>query len=83
MRAWQRPEHARECQQEQHGDSQRAGVDRERQDGGQAEQPAAGGRARQLAAHDLPGDDAGVGLVQVGRLDKARHARRRGGVAQR
>jgi hypothetical protein len=30
-------EHARECEQQQHGNAQRSGVDRERQDGSQPE----------------------------------------------
>jgi hypothetical protein len=59
-------EHARQCQQQEHGNPQRPGVHRERQDRSQAKQPASGGGPGQLVADDLPRDHAGVGPVKVG-----------------
>jgi hypothetical protein len=68
---------------QQHGNAQRPGADRERQDGSQPEQPSARSGTGQLVADDLTGDHPPVGAVQAGWLDQARHAGHRGGITER
>ena len=74
---WRGREHGRQGQQQQDSHPQRAGVHRERQDGGHAEQPAADGLAGELVTHDLPGDPRWPCPDQPGRPAGARRSPRR------
>jgi hypothetical protein len=76
-------EDAGQGEQQQHGNAQRPGADRERQDGSQPEQPSARRGTGQFVADDLTGDHPPVGAVQVGWLDQARYAGQRGSIPQR